>query len=241
MNQYEYILFDADGTLYDFPYAEEHAIQETWDAYKIPVNEITLTCFRKHNIFCWKQLEEGLIGYDALQPKRFELMFGELGYNEINPSKFNHDYIDNITKHSKLFPQSLEVLKELKNRGYKLFIITNGIYSFQKEPFNREETKNIFEKVFYSQILNVCKPDKKFFDHVFKGIGLENVSAEERKKKVIVVGDSLTSDIQGGINANLDTIWFNPNKTPVNEKVKPTFVINQLNELLDYFPSLKSI
>lgn len=239
MNKYEYILFDADGTLYDFPTAEKNAIQETWSAHKIPINETTLSCFHKHNGFCWKQLEEGTIGYDVLPNKRFQLMFDELGYSHLDPPKFNDEYISNITKHTKLFPQSLEVLKTLQNRGYKLFIITNGIYTFQREPFYREETKEIFSQVFYSSKLNVCKPNKKFFDKVFKELGLDEISVDERKQKVIVIGDSLTSDIQGGINASLDTIWYNPNNLPVNEKVTPTFVVNQLVDLLQYFPPLK--
>lgn len=234
MNQYEYILFDADGTLYDFPYAEEHAIQETWNSYKIPINDHTLSCFRKHNGFCWKQLEEGKIGYDTLQPKRFELMFNELGLTHIDPPQFNSDYIFNITKHTKLFPQSLEVLKTLKKRGYKLFIITNGIYSRENEPFKRDEVDGVFESVFYGRSLKVCKPHSEFFDKVFNGIGLDT----DGRKKAVVVGDSLTSDIQGGINAGIDTIWYNQGGAPVNELVRPTFTVRQLKELLDHFPPI---
>lgn len=239
MSHYEYLLFDADGTLYDFQDAEKHAIQETWNAYKIPINETTLSCFHKHNGLCWKQLEEGKIGYDVLPRKRFELTFNELGYSHIDPQKFNDDYLSNLSKNGKLFPQALEVLKTLKNRGYRLFIVTNGIYSVQKERFNQKETNGIYEKIFCSEQLKVNKPHRKFFDLVFKEIGLADISEEERKKKAIVIGDSLTSDIQGGINANLNTIWYNPKNQPVNEKVKPTFIIHQLNELLDYFPPLK--
>lgn len=238
MSKYEYLLFDADGTLYDFHYAEENAIQETWTAYNIPLNDTTLKCFHKHNSLCWKQLEEGKIGYDVLPRKRFELTFNELGYSHIDPQKFNDDYLSNLSKHGKLFPQSLDVLKTLKSRGYRIFIVTNGIYSVQKHRFNQEETKGIYEKIFCSESLHANKPDPKFFEAVFKEIGLADISEEERRNKAIVIGDSLTSDIQGGINAKLNTIWYNPNNLPINEKIRPTFVIHQLKELLDYFPQL---
>ena len=239
MSKYEYLLFDADGTLYDFHYAEEHAIDETWKAYNIPINEKTLECFHRNNGFCWKSLEEGKLGYDTLPRKRFELTFNELGYTHIDPSKFNDDYLKNLSRHGKLFPQSLNVLKTLKSRGYKIFIVTNGIYSVQKVRFNQEETNGIYEKIFCSEQLHANKPDPKFFEAVFKDTGLDQLSEEERRNKAIVIGDSLTSDIQGGINAKLNTIWYNPKNIPINEKVKPTHVIHELNELLDFFPPLK--
>lgn len=234
MTKYEYLLFDADGTLYDFEDAEKNAIKDTWEKYNIPLNDTTINCYRKHNHRCWKELEEGTMSYQVLPYKRFELAFGELGL-DIDPKTFGDEFLENLGKSSLLFPGALDILNKLKSRGYRIFIITNGLSVAQKVRFNRAETNSIYEKIFCSENLGVNKPDKRFFDIVFEKIGLHQLSDTERQNKAIVIGDSLSSDIQGGINAGLNTVWYNPKKNQSNPNIQPTHTIHNLVELLEYF------
>ena len=232
--QYKYLLFDADGTLYNFEKTEENAIKWTWEQYNIPQNEETVGCFMRNNSKAWSMIEQGTLTVERLKTIRFEWVFSELKL-DIDPKKFAQSFMDNLGKTGELLPNSLEVLKELKRRGYTIYILTNGIYQVQSKRFTLPEVDGIFDRIFCSEKMGVSKPKKEFYDIVFSELGF----SEEQRKQSIMIGDSLSSDIQGGINAGLDTIWFNPNKLPQKPNIKPTHEINDIRQVLDFFPPLQ--
>ncbi|OHT01223.1 putative HAD-hydrolase YfnB [Tritrichomonas foetus] len=230
---YEYILFDADSTLYDDEICEKTAMQKTWAQYNIPLNEYTKSVYDKHNAVVWDRLEKGEIDYDELQTTRLEKTFSELNF-KVDIQQFANDYIHTFAESCVLYPKSLPVLNELKSRGYHLNIITNGFSLIQKVRFNKEGIKGIFENIFCSQDIGVNKPKKEFFDFVFTKLNF----SEDQRRKTLIVGDSLSSDIKGGLNSGIDTVWFNEKNLPENPNIQPTYIIHDIEHLLNLLPKL---
>ncbi|OHT05560.1 putative HAD-hydrolase YfnB [Tritrichomonas foetus] len=234
MNHKEYFLFDADNTLYDFDMAFDNAVKATWEQYSIPLNETTKNCFIKHENYCWQQFELGKIAIDKLLWYRFQLTFDELSLNEIDAHTFSVDYLNNLSKFGILYPDSYDVITELKSRGYHIIIVTNGLWSVQKNRFKKEISENLFDGIFCSDAIGFNKPNIEFFQHVFKSLNMD-LSNEEDRKKAIIIGDSLSSDIKGGINSKIETIWFNSKmKSNITQNI-PTIEIKNLKELLNIF------
>ncbi|OHT07441.1 putative HAD-hydrolase YfnB [Tritrichomonas foetus] len=225
--KYDILLFDADGTLYDFAETEKNSIKWTWEQYGIPLNDETRGCFKKYNTKAWGMIEAGTLTIEELKSIRFKWTFEELGLN-IDTKQFAEDFMINTGKTGVLFDGALNLLRELKNRGYKIYIVTNGIGKVQHSRFEKPETQQIYSGIFCGEDLGVSKPQKEFFMKVFEKIG---VTEEEARSRCIVVGDSLTSDIQGGINAGLDTIWYNP-AGKNSEKVTPTHIVSDYSQIL---------
>jgi YjjG family noncanonical pyrimidine nucleotidase len=231
--RYKYLLFDADGTLYDFGVTERYAIDETWKAMGLEKTDASVACYLRINAACWAEYEQGTVTIDELQLKRGTLFANEMGYT-LDPNQFAQTYRSFLASKSVLFPESLEILTELKKRGYLLYICTNGIHEVQAARFNRPETEGLYERVFTPFVANSAKPFKPYYDFVFQAIGID----EGSKGSVLAIGDSLSSDVMGAINAGIDVIWYNPGKSPGKPGVTPTREIADLRELLTILPAI---
>lgn len=218
--------------MYDFHLAEKRAIDWTWDQYKIPKTEETLKCFHKCNVIAWELIEKGKLSIEEMKTARFQWMVDELNLI-IDIPKIAKDYLDYIAKTGEMLPYSLDVISELRNRGYPIYIITNGLTDIQSSRFHKEISKGMYEKMYCGEDIGFNKPHPLFFERVLNDIGI----SEDEKDKVVVIGDSLSSDICGGINAGLDTIWFNQKKASQDTIVQPTYEIHDLRQLLEFFPS----
>ena len=198
---YKWLLFDADGTVFDYDKSEEYALKKTLEYFDHSFKTDYLISYHCINEEVWKEHEKGVISKEELKIERFIKLFGEYGIR-INPEIFSKDYLKNLAQTSFLLPDAEETLAELFNR-YRMIIITNGFKEIQRPRFDKSSIKKYFEKIIVSDEINAAKPNTEYFDAVFKEINYPD------KKEVLVIGDGLTSDIQGGINYELDTCWVN--------------------------------
>ncbi|MZK53792.1 YjjG family noncanonical pyrimidine nucleotidase [Clostridium beijerinckii] len=221
--KYEVILFDADDTLFDFKKSEREAFKNTILEFNINYDEnYHLKIYQDINTAIWKEFEQGLITQEKLKVERFKRLADKLkiSFDEI---EFAKSYMQNLSNCSFLFDGSLELIEHL-SKNYKLSIITNGLTSVQENRIRKSIISKYFEDVVISEEISISKPNPKIFEHALKNISHTN------KSTVLMVGDSLTSDIQGGINFVIDTCWYNPNKLKNNSNMTPKYEISNFDE-----------
>ena len=221
--RYSYLLFDADGTLFDFEKTEHHAFKDTMEKFEIPFSIENLEMYKKINISYWKQLEKGLITKEALLPKRFADFLTQIGRTDLFAVDLNITYGSQLGKYGYLFPQALSLCKELSMQ-YTLLLVTNGVYSTQIRRFDNSPIKPYFQEMIVSEKIGYTKPDPRYFDYVFEKYSITD------KSHVLIIGDSLSADIKGGRDYGIDTCFYNPFQTAIPEGAS-TYVITQLEEL----------
>lgn len=226
---YEILLFDIDNTLLNFDLAEEKAIHVALTHYDIEPTLEVVSKFKEINKQLWKKFELGKITKERLLEKRFEELFeflGNIKYLENNISReINTYYLNQLANSSDLMPDAYEVLNEL-SKSHKIYLVTNGVTKTQTKRINNSSIKKFFNGIYISETIGIQKPYKGFFDYVFADLKIKD------KKKVLLIGDSLTADIIGGINYGIDTCWYNF-KTQESKDIRPTYEIKSLKELLD--------
>lgn len=224
--KYEIIIFDADETLFDFKKSEREALKNTILEFDIEYDENHhLKVYKEVNTAIWKELENGLITQKTLKTERFKRLSDRLKV-EFDEIEFAKSYMKHLSFGSFLYDDSIDLVESL-NKDYRLTIITNGLKDVQDNRIKKSIIAKYFEDIVVSEEIEVSKPDPKIFEHA-----LNNIKHTD-KSKVLIVGDSLTSDIQGGINFGIDTCWFNPNNIVNKTRIKPTYQISNLMELKD--------
>lgn len=219
--RYEIIMFDADDTLFDFKKAEKEAFKNTMIDYGFEYDEnYHYKIYDQINTALWKDLDNGLITQEQLKYKRFKKLFEKLNsdYDEFD---FAKSYMKNLSLASFLYEDSMSLIESLKD-DYKLTIITNGLTDVQHNRVRNSAIGKYMEDVVISEEVNLSKPDKRIFE-----LAMKNIKCND-KSKVLIVGDSLTTDIQGGINAGIDTCWYNPQRIQNTTGFKPTYEIYEL-------------
>lgn len=226
------IFLDLDDTILDFQKGERVAICDALSAIGIrPINRI-VDRYIEINIASWRALERGELTRDKVLYGRFEKLLSELG-SDSDPIAAQGIYQEILSRQHQFMPGGLELLQGLAKSGkYSLFIATNGIPEVQYPRIDDSGIRHFFKKIFISYDFGIGKPKKEFFDKCFEMI--ENFSHEE----TIIVGDSLTSDIKGGINAGIRTCHFNPKALPYTE-ITPDYTINDLSELIPLLDSIE--
>lgn len=222
--KYEIIIFDADETLFDFKKSERDALKNTILDFDIDYDENHhLKVYKDINTAIWKELEDGLITQKKLKIERFKRLSDKLNvaFDEV---EFAKCYMKHLSYASFLYDDSLALIESL-HKNYRLIIITNGLKDVQENRIRKSIIAKYLEDVVISEEVEVSKPDSKIFE-----IALSNIKYTD-KSKVLMVGDSLTSDIQGGINFGIDTCWFNANKIVNKTGISPTYEISNLMEL----------
>lgn len=224
--EYEIIIFDADETLFDFKKSEKDAIKNTMIEFNIDYNEnYHLKIYQDINTAIWKEFENGFITQKKLKVDRFKRLSDKLDI-KFDENKFAKSYIMHLANASFLYEDSMELVKSLYN-DYKLIIITNGLKDVQDNRIRNSTIAKYFQSIVVSEEVGVSKPDSKIFEHALRNINYTN------KSKILMVGDSLTSDIQGGINFGIDTCWYNPNRIQNKSELNPTYEISNLMNLID--------
>ena len=226
----EYILLDLDDTILDFKWAEHQALTGTLTAFGIdPTGEICQR-YSQINLEYWRALERKEVTREQLKVGRFRQLLEELD-KEADPSAMGEMYLQRLGQGHRFLPGALETLQILAEK-YRLFLVTNGNPPVQYGRLASAGITHYFEKLFISMEIGHNKPTVEFFDHCFA-----NIPGFDRTK-AIIVGDSLFSDIRGGINAGITTCWVNPSHRPVREDIVPDYQIENLPQLL---PVLKTL
>ena len=219
----KYILFDVDDTLLDFGKAEAAAIRKTFERIGIPVTEELIRRYSEINAQQWARFEKGEITREKLLTERFDILFSELGINV--PSEMAQASYEYLLGIGHYFVDGAEELLEALKDKYELYIVSNGNASVQDRRLKSAGIIPYFKDIFISERVGFNKPSAEFFEACFKRIpGFE-------KDKAVVVGDRLSSDILGGINAGVRTCWFNPKGEAPDPDIPADYEIKHLSEL----------
>ena len=215
----EFLLLDLDDTILDFHKAERIAISKTIREFGVEPTEEILNLYHEINDWHWKQLEKGILTRAEVLENRFKVLFEKLG-KDVDSALCARTYEKNLSTGHWFLPGAEEAVDCLSKK-YRLFLVSNGTASVQKGRMTSANLYRFFETVFVSQEIGHNKPSKAYFDACFARIpGFD-------KEKAMIVGDSLTSDIQGGINAGIKTVWVNPGHKNSGE-IKPDYEIEGL-------------
>lgn len=224
--KYEIILFDADETLFDFKKSESYAFKNTMLEFNIQyLEDYHLKLYSDINSAIWKEFEIGLITQEKLKVERFKRLSDKLNI-KFDETEFAKSYMKHLSCASFLYEYSIDLIETL-HKYYKLFIVTNGLTDVQNKRIRKSNISKYFNDIIISEEVKVAKPDAKIFELALNNVDYTN------KSNLLMVGDSLTSDIQGGINFGIDTCWFNPNRIVNKTRIKPTYEISNLAELKD--------
>lgn len=217
------VLFDLDDTLFDFHKAEKIALTKTLVHFGIDPTEETLALYSTINAAHWKRLELGEISREEVKVGRYRELFKTIGV-ECDPVKATAYYESMLAIGHYFMPGAPELLEELYGK-YRLYIVSNGTAKVQEGRIGSSGIAKYMDGIFISQILGANKPDKQFFDICFSEIPDFSLS------ETVIIGDSLSSDIKGGINAGITTVWFNPKGIENDNDIKPDYTIKELSEV----------
>ena len=218
----EFLLLDLDDTILDFHKAERFALSKTIREFGVEPSEAVLDRYHHINKWHWEQLELGVMTRDQVLVGRFAQLFEELGM-EVDAAACMKQYEHNLSMGHYFLPGAEEAVKRLKEK-YRLFLVSNGTATVQHSRLTSAGLYPCFEQVFISQEIGYNKPDKAYFDRCFERI------PGFAPEKALMVGDSLTSDIKGGINAGLKTVWVNPAHKDCGS-IRPDHEIEGLSQL----------
>lgn len=222
---YRYILWDIDGTVLDFLAAEDYAIKLLFKKYNLGIcTDDMIKLYSEINRKYWNALERKEMTKPEILIGRFKEFFNKVGVDSSVAEAFNLDYQLTLGDHIVFIKDAKEVLEGLKG-SFVLAAVTNGTKVAQEKKLKISGLNNIFDKVFISEDIGYEKPDIKFFDFVFDKLDIK------KKEEVIIIGDSLNSDIKGGVDFGIDSIWFNPNHYKIKNEILPTYEIDSLIEI----------
>ncbi len=219
----EFLFLDLDDTILDFHKAERVALSKTLRDFGIEPTEAVLDRYHLINKSHWEMLERGELTRPQVLTGRFGTLFRELGRNA-DPEAVAEDYEGNLGIGHWFLPGSEAAVQSL-SRKYKLYLASNGTASVQHGRLTSAGLYPWFREVFISQEIGYNKPSKEYFDACFARI------PGFCRERALMVGDSLTSDILGGIRAGIRTCWVNPGHAPVRPDIRPDYEIERLSQL----------
>ena len=219
----EFLLLDLDDTILDFHKAERIAISKTIRDFGVEPTEAVLGRYHVINKWHWEQLELGKMTREEVLVGRFAMLFEEMGI-AVDAVDVARAYEKNLAIGHYFLPGAEEAVDTL-HKKYRLFLVSNGTASVQKGRMTSANLYRFFEKVFVSQEIGHNKPAKAYFDACFAQI------PDFDPAKAVIVGDSLSSDIQGGINAGIKTCWVNPSHAAPQNGIVPDYEIEALHQL----------
>ena len=224
MTRYPYLLFDADNTLFDFDEANVSSFRAVCAYAGLAFTPELFACFDRHNNAAWARFDRGELTKDETLRIQFREMSEELGI-ELDIEGCNRVRLEVLGRSTALVPHALEVVRELK-KTHRVYLITNAVESVQRGRLGRSALAPLIEEAFISETAGAAKPSVEYFDYVFAHI--DGITREN----CLVIGDSLTSDIRGGINAGIRTCWYNPGGRAAPPELRTDHTISDIAEVL---------
>lgn len=222
--KYDILLFDADETLFDFKQSERIAFEKTCRQSGISYEEnYHFKLYKEINTVIWQELAEGRITQKELNQERFRRFLNAVDTLS-DAEAFAEAYIDHLSQASILYEGVPELLKSL-SESCRLAVVSNGLQKVQDGRIRKNPIAINFEEIVISDEVGILKPDPAIFE-----LTLKKMKCTDRRT-VLMVGDSLSTDVQGGINSGIDTCWFNPGKASRPSEIIPTYEISALEEL----------
>lgn len=223
MAKYEVVLLDADETLFDFRKAEAWALREAFETRGLTLDEAAASAYAEINEGLWRRLERGELTQRDIRSERFRLLFERLGLGE-DPVAFGELYVQRISTAAFLLDGALELCARL-SATRRLALLTNGIADVQKPRLARSAIAPYFERAVVSEEVGAAKPDPAIFERACELMGVSD------KRRVVMVGDALATDIKGGIAFGIDTCWVNLRGAAGDPAIVPTYEARSLAEV----------
>lgn len=220
--RYTTLYFDLDNTLLDFFAAERNAIGRLLAAFGIEPKPEYISLYSEINKKTWAKFERGEIEREDIFESRFVEFTAAIGA-KVDTAKMSGDYFSLLAEGHDCLPGAKEILEYLKQKGYTVCATTNGVSKTQHRRIAESGLQGYFDFVFISEDTGTKKPEKAYFDYVMAN------TPEKDRRKILVIGDSQSSDILGGINAGLDTCWLNADGAAATHT--PTYEIRNIKEL----------
>lgn len=224
--RYRWLLFDADGTLFDYDRAERAAIEQALGQIGVSFNPDYLATYRRINAALWQRVEKGELKPGVVKVRRFELWL-EAIHVAHSPDAFSASYLECLANCSELLADADTVLQAL-HRKYRIAILTNGLKEVQRGRLARSVIRQHVSDIIISEEIGAAKPAREFFDTAFARLG------HPSKREVLMIGDGWASDIQGAIQYGIDACWYNPGRKPRPASYEITREIVSLRELNDW-------
>ena len=217
------VLFDLDDTLLDFKRAEAEAIRHTLKEIGIEPTDETIALYSRINRSCWAKLETGEYTREEVLHNRFDMLFETLGVEgDAHATQKLYEYRLSLGAY---YLDGAEQMLDRVHGKYRLYLATNGIVNVQTRRLRDSGIEKYFDGIFVSERIGYNKPDKRFFDYAFLNI------PDFKHEETVMIGDLLTSDIKGGINAGIRTVYFNPKSHKNDTDITPDYEITDLGEL----------
>lgn len=218
--KYDWLLFDADHTLFDFDKGAEEALLEAMQLSGMEAEEGVFEIYSAINTQAWREFEQGVITREELVRLRFERFFGKTGISH-DPLVFHESYLNILSTKSYLFSGARELVTEL-SANYQLGLVTNGLKEVQRPRLINSNLDRVFKLVFISGEIGHAKPAREYFHHAHEAMGRPS------KERVLVVGDNLYADIKGAWDFGFHSCWYNPHRGEKTESVSPTYEVDSL-------------
>lgn len=226
MGKYKTILWDLDQTLLNFELSRDYALRAVFERYGLEISDAVMARYAAINRSCWNRLELGELTKDEVTVGRFRILFQETGVFHVSPEEMNTAFQKELGSVFFYMEGAKELVVRLKKKGYRQYVVTNGVKATQESKMKCSGLSEIMDGVFVSEVIGYPKPMKAYFDACFAA--LPDVAREE----CILVGDSLTSDMRGAENAGIASCWFNPEKKEKGVDVRTDYEICRLEELI---------
>jgi len=203
---YQWLFFDADGTLFDFEKSQAIALEQVFQHHGIPYEASHLAAFQQINAELWHALEQRQTTPDRLKVRRFELLLSTVGVKHV-PGPFGEVYLQYLGACPQLIDGAVELLKSLHG-DYRIAILTNGLKKVQRRRLECSAIRDYVSDIIVSEEIGFAKPAREYFDVAFSRAG------NPAKQGVLMIGDSWNSDIRGAAQYGIDACWFNPGRQP---------------------------
>ena len=217
------VLFDLDDTIFDFKMSERTALTKTLLKLGIEPNDYIISRYSEYNISQWKRLELGEISRDEVKVNRYRLLFKEFCIDS-SPELATSIYEEYLAVGHYFIDGAVDMLESIY-KTYDLYLVSNGAKKVQDGRLASADISHFFKDIFISEVAGHEKPSIEFFNYCFDRIPNLN------KNNTIIIGDSVSSDIKGGINAGIKTMWFNPHFDENTSSIIPDYEIHGLNEV----------
>lgn len=219
-----FLLFDVDRTLLDFKKSEQIALKKSLEDFSFSYSQEIRARYEEINHFYWGEFEKGKMEKATILSARFDDLFREFGFSG-DAVEFDRYYRNELSKIAELIDGADKLLIRLKEKGYQIYYVTNGTREVQWPRLKKSGLEQLADGIFISEEIGFQKPEKAYFDIVFSNI------PHFQKEEAVMIGDSLTSDILGGVNTGLDTVWYNPDGETNTLGIPVTYEISDLWEL----------
>lgn len=226
MTHYQWLLFDADGTLFDYDRAEAAALARALLEIGSALDAGSLAAYRRINAALWQALERGEVTPAMVKVRRFEQWFEALGMTH-SPEAFSARYLECLAECSELVADAAEVLQALQGK-YRMAILTNGLQLVQTGRLARSAIRPHIAEMIISEEIGFSKPARGFFEVALARLG------QPDRRELLMIGDGWSSDIKGAVDYGIDACWYNPKRQPRPDASPLTREISSLRELVEW-------